>query len=102
LNVSQPISQPLIDHPQRFIKNWAEILPTLQLTQQDHIFIHTIGIPQLEELYHFLTENTSVNSPVYHILLRRHPQEPFIVNTPGLGLQGCLNAFAESQLWPEK
>jgi glycosyltransferase involved in cell wall biosynthesis len=87
---------------QSFTETLAEILPTLDLTDEDHIFIHTLGIEQLEELYYFGVNSDRSLMPIYHVLLRRDPEDPLVINAQGLGLKACLNVFHESQLWPHK
>ncbi|BFM39499.1 glycosyltransferase [Synechocystis sp. LKSZ1] len=85
-----------------FGQSLAEILPSLGLTAQDQVFIHTIGIEQLEELFIFLQGQAREALPLFHILLRRDPDEPLVLNAPGLGLTGCLQTYYSSQLWPSK
>lgn len=85
-----------------FGQSLAEVLPSLGLTAQDQVFIHTLGIEQLEELFVWLQGQARATLPLFHILLRRDPDEPLVVNAAGLGLAGCLQACYSSQLWPEK
>jgi len=85
-----------------FIATLAKSLEELQINQQDQIFIHTIGVEQIEELFHFLGVQPFESLPIFHLLLRRDPQEPLVVQAQGLGLSSLLWAYYESKLWPEK
>ncbi|MDZ8260895.1 glycosyltransferase [Nostoc sp. ChiQUE01b] len=71
----------------------------LNLTSEDHIFIHTIGVDQLEELLGFITANDRNSSPHYHILLRRDCNEPIVTSAKGIGLKACINRFYGAGLW---
>ena len=85
-----------------FTETLTQELPKLSLTDQDHIFIHTLGIEQLEELYHWLANSDRSSMPTYHILLRRDTKDPLVLNAQGMGLKNCLQACYDSQLWPSK
>lgn len=87
---------------QSFTETLAEILSTLNLTPEDQVLIHTFGIEQLEELYYFLEKSDRVSLPTYHLLFRRDTDEPLVLNAKGMGLKGSLQAFYDSQLWPNK
>lgn len=87
---------------ERFAETLAKILPTLNLTPKDHIFIHTLGIEQLEELYHFWMSSDRSIMPTYHLLLRRDTEDPLVINAAGMGLKACLQACYDQQLWPDK
>jgi len=95
-------SQVLTSKNQSFTETLAEILPTLNLTPDDQVFIHTFGIEQLEELYYFLAKSDRDLLPTYHLLFRRDTDEPLVINAKGMGLKVCLQAFYDSQLWPSK
>ena len=95
-------SQVLASKNQSFTETLAEILPTLNLTPDDQVLIHTFGIEQLEELYYFLEKSDRVSLPTYHLLFRRDTDEPLVINAKGMGLKICLQAFYDSQLWPNK
>ncbi len=95
-------SQVLTSKNQSFTETLAEILPTLNLTPEDQIFIHTFGIEQLEELYYFLAKSDRELLPTYHLLFRRDTDEALVINVKGMGLKVCLQAFYDSQLWPSK
>jgi glycosyltransferase involved in cell wall biosynthesis len=99
--ISKP-SQVLTSKNQSFTETLAEILPTFNLTPDDQILIHTFGIEQLEELYYFLAKSDHGLLPTYHLLFRRDTDEPLVINAKGMGLKGCLQAFYDSQLWPNK
>jgi glycosyltransferase involved in cell wall biosynthesis len=99
--ISKP-SQVLTSKNQSFTETLAEILPTFNLTPEDQILIHTFGIEQLEELYYFLAKSDHDSLPTYHLLFRRDTDEPLVINVKGMGLKGCLQAFYDSQLWPNK
>ncbi len=95
-------SQVLTSKNQSFTETLAEILPTLNLTPDDQILIHTFGIEQLEELYYFLEKSDRDLLPTYHLLFRRDTDEPLVINAKGMGLKFCLQAFYDRQLWPNK
>ena len=88
--------------PESFIATLAKALEELQINQQDQIFIHTIGVEQIEELFHFLGAQPFDSLPLFHLLLRRDPQEPLVTQAQGLGLPSLLWASYESKLWPDK
>jgi glycosyltransferase involved in cell wall biosynthesis len=96
------LSQNPIAKNQSFTETLAEILPTLNLTPEDQVLIHTFGIEQLEELYYFLEKSDRASLPTYHLLFRRDTDEPLVINAKGMGLKRSLQAFYDSQLWPNK
>jgi len=100
VNKSNKLSQNLVTKNQSFTDTLVAILPTLHLTPEDHVLIHTFGIEQLEELYYFLEKSDRVSLPTYHLLLRRDTDEPLVINAKGMGLKICLQTFYDSQLWP--
>ncbi|WP_413173119.1 glycosyltransferase [Anabaena azotica] len=83
-----------------FAKNLKVLFKKINLTAQDHIFIHTISVEQLEELFNFLAANNSESTPHCHILLRRDYYEQIVINAKGIGLKACLNRFYGSGLYP--
>ena len=88
--------------PTSFQESLSKILEDLNVTQDDHIFIHTIGIEQVEELYFLLKQNNSSSLPQFHILLRRDIKDPLVIDTKGMGLKKLLQQFFESKIWPNK
>lgn len=95
------LEKPIVK-PQPFTETLAEVLPSLNLTAEDQILIHTFGIEQLEELLHFLQHQNYDNLPTYHLLFRRDTEEPLVANVTGMGLRKCLGFFYDSQFWPNK
>ncbi len=87
---------------QSFTETLAEILPSLNLTSEDQILIHTFGIEQLEELYYFLEKGDHSSLPTYHLLFRRDTDDSLVKNATGMGLKFCLRSCYESKLWPDK
>jgi glycosyltransferase involved in cell wall biosynthesis len=85
-----------------FTETLEQVLPSLSLNSEDHVFIHTLGIEQLEELYYWLINRDRALLPTYHILLRRDTEDPLVLQAKGMGLKKCLQAYSESQLWPTK
>jgi glycosyltransferase involved in cell wall biosynthesis len=85
-----------------FTQTLEEILPTLELTVEDHILIHTFGIEQLEELFYFLNNHNRDILPTYHLLFRRDTEDPLVINAMGMGLKKCLERFYQTELWPSK
>ncbi|MBD2363483.1 glycosyltransferase [Anabaena minutissima FACHB-250] len=84
-----------------FASEFKLIFKTINITSEDHIFIHTIGIEQLEELLIFLSSIKYSSSPNYHILLRRDCNEPIVTSARGIGLKACLNRFYGAGLHPK-
>ena len=99
---SNKSSQVLASKNQSFTETLVEILPTLNLTPNDQVLIHTFGIEQLEELYYFFKKSDRDLLPTYHLLFRRDTDESLVINAKGMGLKVCLQAFYDSQLWPNK
>jgi glycosyltransferase involved in cell wall biosynthesis len=85
-----------------FSESINKIIQQLQPTAQDHIFIHTLGIEQLEALFPILINSDTSNLPQYHLMLRRDIDDPLVKNAPGIGIYACLNQFYQSQLFPKK
>lgn len=83
-----------------FANELKTVFKIININSEDHIFIHTIGIDQLEELLIFLY-STNNNSPHYHILLRRDCNEPLVTSAKGIGLRACLNRFYGAGLYPK-
>jgi glycosyltransferase involved in cell wall biosynthesis len=88
--------------PQRLTETLAEVFPALAIAPEDQVFIHTLGIEQLEELIGFLEQSDRANLPIYHVLLRRDPDDPLVKNTGGMGLANCLNHCVQNGLYPDK
>ena len=99
--VSPPPEKPVVKI-QSFTETLAEILPSLKLTVEDQVLIHTFGIEQLEELFYFLQNQDHRNLPTYHLLFRRDTEDPLVINALGMGLRKCLERFYDNQLWPDK
>ncbi|WGT68322.1 glycosyltransferase [cyanobacterium endosymbiont of Epithemia clementina EcSB] len=93
----------LLTHkPASFQESLSKTLKDLNVNPDDHVFIHTIGIEQVEEVYFFLRKNNASSLPQFHILLRRDIKDPLVVYTKGMGLKKLLQQFVESKLWPDK
>ncbi|MGK7945541.1 MAG: glycosyltransferase [Microcystaceae cyanobacterium] len=87
---------------QTFEESLACVLKELEVKTEDEILIHTIGIRQVEALYHYLKYQSLEKIPRFHILLRRDIDDPLVTNAEGMGLKSCLASFADSKLWPNK
>lgn len=85
-----------------FKESLETIIKQLEFTPEDHIFIHTIGIRQIEDLLFILKEQNRPQLPHYHIMLRRDIDDNLVKNAQGLGIKYCLNLFYQSQLYPQK
>ncbi len=85
-----------------FKDTFNKLFEELSLTSEDQILIHTLGIRQVEDIYHLLIARQNQSIPQFHLLLRRDPDEPLVTQAKGMGLTNCLNAFADSQLWINK
>lgn len=85
-----------------FINSFSKTINTLQLTPDDHLFIHTLSIEQLEEILYFLQEKKLHNLPQYHIMLRRDIDDNLVKNAQGIGIKACLTQFYQCKLFPTK
>jgi glycosyltransferase involved in cell wall biosynthesis len=88
--------------PETFKESLSKVLKELQVSAEDEILIHTIGIRQVEGIYHYLKPQSLEKIPRFHILLRRDIDDPLVANAEGMGLKGCLNGFTDAKLWPNK
>lgn len=85
-----------------FQESLETVIKELELTPEDHIFIHTIGIEQIEELLLILKDKNISQLPHYHIILRRDIDDKLVKNAQGLGIKTCLDLFYQYQLYPNK
>lgn len=85
-----------------FQESLENTLNNLQVTPDDHIFIHTLGIEQLEELLYLLQNQNLAQIPKYHIMLRRDIDDSLVQNAQGIGIKACLNQFYQCQFFPSK
>ncbi|MGK7930175.1 MAG: glycosyltransferase [Microcystaceae cyanobacterium] len=90
-----------IEH-ETFEESLSKILKELNVNTGEEILIHTIGIRQVEAIYHYLEGQSLDQIPHIHLLLRRDIDDPLVTNAEGMGLKGCLNSFADNRLWPNK
>lgn len=88
--------------PKTFQQSLVDILQQIQPNSEDHIFIHTLSIEQLEDLLNILVNSEQNHLPQYHIMLRRDIDDPLVKNAQGMGIRACLNQFYRSQLFPNK
>ncbi|MBJ7898465.1 MAG: glycosyltransferase [Cyanobacteria bacterium RI_101] len=88
--------------PETFGETLKRIFTELAPIPTDQVFIHTIGIEQIEELFWFLQAQSSEALPVFHVLLRRDPQDPLVAQAPGLGIGAIFRECHEWGLWPGK
>jgi glycosyltransferase involved in cell wall biosynthesis len=111
IGLLKELSRLIVSNSQKFFRNYLSqqkqifvndlkfLFKKLVLSSEDHIFIHTIGIEQLEELLNFLSVKNHESSPHYHILLRRDCNEPIVTLAKGIGLKACINRFYGAGLW---
>lgn len=85
-----------------FQESLEDTLNNLQLTSDDHIFIHTLGIEQLESLLYLLQKQNIAQIPQYHIMLRRDIEDSLVKNADSMGIKACLNQFYQCQFFPNK
>lgn len=85
-----------------FQESLKNTLNNLQVTADDHIFIHTLGIEQLEELLYLLQTQNLCQIPQYHLMLRRDIDDCLVKNADGMGIKACLNQFYQCQFFPSK
>ncbi len=88
--------------PETFIETLTKALKEIKISTEDLVFIHTLGIEQLEQLLYWLESGDRHSLPQYHIMLRRDIEDPLVTQAKGIGLPACLNRFYESKLWPQK
>ncbi len=100
--INQKLLTLLTHQPTSFKETLSKVLKALDVTPEDHIFIHTIGIEQVEDIYHLLKSGDFSIQPQFHILLRRDIEDPLVVYPKGMGLKGILEQCYESNLWPVK
>ncbi|WP_308256110.1 hypothetical protein [Geminocystis sp. GBBB08] len=85
-----------------FIESLSQTLNSLKITFDDHVFIHTLSIEQLEEIFYFLEKQELNNLPQYHIMLRRDIDDCLVKNAQGIGIKACLTQFYQCKLFPTK
>ncbi len=88
--------------PRKFTDSLQEILKKIEISSQDNIFIHTLGIEQLEELLYYLESSNYDSIPQYHLMLRRDIKDFLVTQAKGIGLEAILNRFYNSKLWYQK
>ncbi|HAC66149.1 MAG TPA: glycosyl transferase family 1 [Cyanothece sp. UBA12306] len=100
--INQKLLKLLTPKTTSFRATLEEVLKNIKATPEDQVFIHTIGIEQVEELYHLLTSDSFSVKSKFHIMLRRDIEDSLVINAKGIGLKRILEQFYESQLWPER
>lgn len=100
--IDKVIKRLVIIENSSFINTFSKTINYLRLTPDDHIFIHTLSIEQLEEILSYLREKDLKNLPQYHIMLRRDIDDYLVKNAQGIGLKACLTQFYQCQLFPNK
>ncbi|BAQ66007.1 glycosyltransferase [Geminocystis sp. NIES-3709] len=85
-----------------FQESLENIINILNITSEDHIFIHTLGVEQLEELLYLLQKQPLEKNPQYHIMLRRDIDDYLVKNAQGIGIKNCLTEFYQYKLFPNK
>ena len=96
------IKRLLITFNDSFIESFNQTINSLQITSDDHIFIHTLSIEQLEKILYFLQKKELNNLPQYHIMLRRDIDDCLVKNAQGIGISACLTQFYQCKLFPQK
>ncbi|MGK7958705.1 MAG: glycosyltransferase, partial [Crocosphaera sp.] len=100
--INQGLIKFLTPKKEIFKETLSKVLNEIKITEEDEIFIHTIGIRQVEEVYYYLADTNPSKMPRFHILLRRDIDDPLVLYAPGMGLRAIFNQCHESQLWPNK
>ena len=85
-----------------FANGVALALKKLEAGPQDFVFIHTIGVDDLDGLLSYMTSAARTNLPQFRILLRRDCNEELTTKATGRSLRECLNGFHRSGLYPSK
>jgi glycosyltransferase involved in cell wall biosynthesis len=99
--VNQALLKLLTPKTRSFQDTLSQILKDIKVTSEDDIFIHTIGIEQVEEVYNYLASNEASKMPRFHILLRRDIEDTLVVYAKGMGLKAILDKCYQSKLWPK-
>lgn len=84
--------------PKTFIFSLQKAFKKIKILPEDHVFIHTLGIEQLEELLYYLEALECQSIPNYHIMLRRDIEDNLVTEAKGIGLKACLHRFYDSKL----
>ncbi|ACB49875.1 unknown [Crocosphaera subtropica ATCC 51142] len=100
--VNKALIKLLTPKNESFKDTLSNIFKEIKLTSEDEVFIHTIGIKQVEDVYHYLASADLSKMPRFHILLRRDIDDPLVVYAPGMGLKAIFDNCYNSQLWPDK
>ncbi|MDJ0843117.1 glycosyltransferase [Crocosphaera sp.] len=100
--VNQAFVKILTPKSETFRDTLHKVLKGIKLNSDDEVFIHTIGIHQVEDVYHYLTSAELDKLPRFHILLRRDIDDPLVIYAPGMGLKAIFDNCFQSQLWPKK
>ncbi|WP_198648471.1 glycosyltransferase [Cyanothece sp. BG0011] len=100
--INQVLSKLFTPKTESFKDSLSKVLQAIKATPEDEIFIHTIGIHQVEEVYHYLTSQNLSKMPRFHILLRRDIDDPLVVYAPGMGLKAIFEHCYQSKVWPDK
>ncbi|MGK7940281.1 MAG: glycosyltransferase [Crocosphaera sp.] len=100
--ISTIINQILTPKVKSFKATLSQVLKDIKVTSADEIFIHTIGIEQVEDVYQFLVSNDVSKMPNFHILLRRDIDDPLVFYAKGIGLKSIFEQCYQSKLWSNK
>ncbi|MEL4894241.1 glycosyltransferase [Crocosphaera sp. Alani8] len=100
--INQVLLKLLTPKRKSFKETLSQVIKNLNLTSDDEIFIHTIGIYQVEEVYNYLASQDLSKTPRFHILLRRDIDDPLVIYAPGIGLKAIFEQCYQSKLWPNK
>ena len=100
--INQALIKLLTPKTKSFKESLSQVLEEIKFSSDDEIFIHTIGIYQVEQVYHYLVDRDLSKIHRFHILLRRDIDDPLVVYAPGMGLKAIFDNCYNSQLWPDK
>ncbi|MGK7887299.1 MAG: glycosyl transferase family 1, partial [Crocosphaera sp.] len=100
--INQTVIKLLTPKVKSFKETLSQVLKAIKVSSDDEVFIHTIGIQQVEEVYYYLASKNLNKTPKFHILLRRDIDDPLVVYAPGIGIKAIFDNCHQSQLWPNK
>ena len=100
--INQALIKLLTPKTKSFKESLSQVLEEIKFSSDDEIFIHTIGIYQVEQVYHYLVDRDLSKMPRFHVLLRRDIDDPLVAYAPEMGLKAIFDNCYNSQLWPDK
>ena len=85
-----------------FSKQLTSLLIMKQVSFEDDVFIHTIGVEQIDKLFDIITRMVASQRPTFHVVLRRDLFEQLSRPVYGRSLKKVLSNFDEADLFGGK